>query len=145
MGAHVGQPEWSWITNQHPENATTARPVADRSLLLLREPASDKALELATPFVEDPECRVPRSRNRARRLQQPVQQHIQIELGNQFRPDRDQLSQPILFDNVAHVALTQHASNTSSRRDHHQFDRYFDSCSGLRRADQPEEYDQCPV
>jgi hypothetical protein len=41
VGSNVGQPGRSWVVDQHPKHTTTAGPVPDRALLVLRKPASD--------------------------------------------------------------------------------------------------------
>lgn len=116
VGGHIGQPRRSWIIGQHPEDAKTAGSTFNRSPLLRGKPESDEALEFATRFVEGPDRGVPRGRNRAGGLRHTVQQYVQIELSNQFWAERDQLSQPVLFDEVAHAAFTQsHVGNPTSR------------------------------
>ena len=116
VGGHVGQPERSWVSNQCPKDTTTAGPSANCSLLVLGEPVSDEALEFATLFVEDPDCGVLRTRNRSRRLQQPVQHCVEIELGNQCRAERDQLAQPVDLESFARIAAFEHASDRTSGR-----------------------------
>jgi hypothetical protein len=57
--------------------------MADFSFLLLGDAVRDETLEFATLRVEDPECGVLRSRNLARSTQETVEEHVQIEFGNQ--------------------------------------------------------------
>ena len=66
------------------------RQLGDGATCALVDPTSDELSELAALFVEDSERSEARPGQLARGVQYPVENHVELELGQNSAPDRDE-------------------------------------------------------
>ena len=87
MAAHVGQPQRLGILDEHAEDATAVRQVADRAVRLLVDALGDEVLEQLAAVVEHPDRRVAGAGQLLRDVQQPVEHGVRVELLEERAPD----------------------------------------------------------
>ena len=89
------QPQHLGLADEHTQDAATARQVTDRRPRLLIEAGRNEALERRSASVNYTECRVARPRQRRRRLDDPLQDRVERELGADRDPRLEQGAQPV--------------------------------------------------
>jgi hypothetical protein len=99
MQAHVGQAQRPRVLDQHAEHAVTAGQLADRAPRLVVHAARDEPLELAPALVEDAERRVARAGDLPRGLEDPLEQRLWIQLGQQRPADVYEAPQAFVVEN----------------------------------------------
>ena len=85
------------MIDQHPEDPTPARQVADRPVRLGVDAARDEPGQLPPVVVQDPERGVLRAGQLARDIEQPVQHLLEAQLGDQGAAHVDQQAQTLRF------------------------------------------------
>jgi hypothetical protein len=94
MCAHVREPQRLRLVDQHPEDPAATREIPDRAMRLLVDALGDELLEQLSPLVEHADRRIPRAGEFLRYLQQAVEDHIRVQLGEQRAPDVEQAAEP---------------------------------------------------
>ena len=110
--AHVVQAQRMRVGDQHAEHAAPARGVADRPVGLLVDPGGDEALEPLAALVEHADRRVPGAGQLARDVEQPLQERLGVEHGDERAPDLDQPPEPV----IVHVEDSMDARRASRSR-----------------------------
>jgi len=106
--ADVRETQRPRTVDEHAEDATPARQVADRAMRLGVHPARDEALELAAIVIKDPECGVARAGDLARRLEHLVEHGFGVHLRQQAPADVDQAPQSLLAKMGSRVVVVAH-------------------------------------
>ena len=95
--ADVGEPQRPGVGDQHAEHAAPARQVADRAVRVGVDAGGQEALELLTALVEHADRGVPSARELARDFQQPLEDRLGVELGDERPADVHQPPQTVLI------------------------------------------------
>ena len=83
MRADVGEHERAGILDQHAEDPAAARQVADRRVGRGVDAAGEEALQRLAALVEHADRRVARAGQLTRGLEQPLQDHLEVERGDE--------------------------------------------------------------
>ena len=95
--AHVGETQWPGVGDQDAEHAAPARQVADRAVRVGIDTGGQEALELLTALVEHADRGVPSARELTCDFQQPLEDRLGVELGNERPADVHQSPQAVLI------------------------------------------------
>ena len=95
MVSDVREPQRLRIPDQLAEDAAAMWQLADRRAQLVVDAHCDEAFELTPLDIEDPESRVPGAGQLARDLHQPIQNRLQLEVGNEPPPHLHQAAKPL--------------------------------------------------
>ena len=101
--ANVGQPQGTRVVDQYPEDAASARKVANRTLRGAIDPDREEAFELLTRLVEHAERRVPGAGDLAGFPEDPVEHRLSVVLGDQVSPDAQQSPDLLAVAECAHL------------------------------------------
>ena len=94
MLAQISEPERARIIDQHAQDAAPPGERSDRPPRLPVDAQGHEALELVAVLVEDPQGGVARAGELPRRLEQPLEQGLDVELGHEPTARVQQATEP---------------------------------------------------
>ncbi len=110
MVADVGEAQRPRLLDQQPEHAAAAGQVADRPPRSIVDAAGDEALQLLAVAVEHAERRVPRPGQLTGDLENPVEDDLGVEFGDEAAADIDQFPQPAFVESAAVLCGSLHCA-----------------------------------
>src|SRR3954453_12302024 len=113
MTTHLSQPQRPGLADQDAEDAATMRQVPDLRAGLLVDARGHELGQVLAPVVEDAERGVPSAGDLARDLDDPRQQHVEVELRQERATDGEQFGLAV----GVHAGVTWRVSSQANERE----------------------------